>query len=478
MAMVKEFNMRYVFLLVSCLLLQHLATVTSCPTSPACSCDGTDVNCNSLQLNVIPTNIPTDTTALSLSQNQIAAFFVDIFCSFDSLQTLDLSYNHLLTLEEAAFCRLSTIVTLDLSHNNLHDIHESTFDGLSSVQTLRLSYNNLRNLPNGSFSDLAGLKTIDLSHNSLTELPENIFLSNDLNNLDLSYNYLTSFPLSQALPLDKSFASVFNYQLKIDSNRITTFPSSASAHFEYYVWATVTMADNAISCDCELLPFANMHKAGIYSPFDWPVYLACGSPDWLQGQQIYYLDTAKLTCIAPNITRTAQDQDVNVVQGNSTILSCEATGLPNPTIVWTLPNGDTVDSSTEGNTKFTLSESGALYIANTEPGDEGSYKCEAENTYGSVAIYHNVTVMKRLMSETVDTSTQNTLLSSTQAMTSPVNESENSIWNSFIPDEAVPITVIVSTMVGSVLVIGASIAGVNVCIAKCTAAKATQVVPI
>ncbi|KAI8482007.1 hypothetical protein Bbelb_402530 [Branchiostoma belcheri] len=363
--MAKEFNMRYVFLLVSCLLLQHLAVVTSCPTNLACSCDGTDVNCNSLQLNVIPTNIPTDTTALSLSQNQIAAFSVDIFCSFDSLQTLDLSYNHLLTLEEAAFCRL-----------------------------------------------------------------------------------------------------------------ITTFPSSASAHFEYYVWATVTMADNAISCDCELLPFANMHKAGIYSPFDWPVYLACGSPDWLQGQQIYYLDTAKLTCIAPNITRTAQDQDVNVVQGNSTILSCEATGLPNPTIVWTLPNGDTVDSSTEGNTKFTLSETGALYIANTEPGDEGSYKCEAENTYGSVAIYHNVTVMKRLMSETVDTSTQNTLLSSTQAMTSPVNESENSIWNSFIPDEAMPITVIVSTMVGSVLVIGASIAGVNVCIAKCTAAKTTQVVPI
>ncbi|XP_066278364.1 peroxidasin-like [Branchiostoma lanceolatum] len=476
--MAMELNRRYIFLLVSCLLLQHLAMVTSCPTSPACSCDGTDVDCDSLELNVIPTNIPTDTTALSLSQNQISTLSVDVFCPFDSLQTLDLSYNHLEVLGEAAFCRLSTIVTLDLSHNSLQDIHESTFDGLSSVQTLRLSYNNMKTLPNDSFSDLAGLKTIDLSHNSLTELPENIFLSSDLNNLDLSYNSLTSFPLSQALPLDKSFASIFNYQLKVDSNRITTFPSSASAHFEYYVWATVTMADNAISCDCELLPFTNMHKAGIYSPFDWPVYLACGSPDWLQGQQIYYLDTAELTCIAPNITSTAQDQDVNVVQGNSTILTCDATGLPNPTIVWTLPSGVTIDSSTEGNTKFTLSETGALNIADTEPADEGRYKCEAENTYGTVAIYHNVTVMKRLMSETVDNSTQKTLLSSTQAVTSPVTESEHSIWNSLIPDEAMPITVIVSSMVGSVLIIGASIGGVNLCITKCTAAKITQVVPI
>eukprot|EP00058_Branchiostoma_floridae_P023444 XP_002608934.1 hypothetical protein BRAFLDRAFT_85492 [Branchiostoma floridae] len=476
--MATGFNMCQVFLLICCLLLQHMAKVTSCPTTPACSCDGTDVNCNSLELNVIPPDIPADTTALSLSQNQIAALSADAFCSFDSLQTLDLSYNHLDALGEAAFCRLSTIVTLDLSHNSMRNIHQSTFDGLSSVQTLRLSYNNLNTLPNGSFSDLAGLKTIDLSHNSLTELPENIFLSNDLNNLDLSYNGLTSFPLSQALPLDKSFASIFNYQLKIDSNRITTLPSSASSHFEYYVWATVTMTDNAISCDCELLPFTNMHKAGIYSPFDWPVYLACGSPDWLQGQQIYYLDTAQLTCIAPNITSTAQDQDVNVVQGNSTTLSCVASGLPNPTIVWTLPNGETIDSSTEGNTKFALLETGALNIADTEPADEGSYKCEAQNTYGTVAIYHNVTVMKRLMSETVGTSTQKTLLSSTLAMTSPVTESEHSIWNSLIPDEAMPVTVIVSSMVGSVLIIGASIAGVNLCIAKCTAAKTTQVVPI
>ncbi|KAK7483453.1 hypothetical protein BaRGS_00025252 [Batillaria attramentaria] len=72
-----------------------------------------------------------------------------------------------------------------------------------------------------------------------------------------------------------------------------------------------------------------------------------------------------------------------VERGRSTLLPCEATGDPQPTIAW-LKNRLPVNYTSDGRVK--LLESGE-WIANSQSSDEGQYECVAENQHGAVYSY-------------------------------------------------------------------------------------------
>ncbi len=63
------------------------------------------------------------------------------------------------------------------------------------------------------------------------------------------------------------------------------------------------------------------------------------------------------------------------------MLTCDATGAPPPSYIWTkesVPLGSS--------TSFNLSEAGILTILNVELGSGGNYTCVASNSVGEVTV--------------------------------------------------------------------------------------------
>ena len=79
---------------------------------------------------------------------------------------------------------------------------------------------------------------------------------------------------------------------------------------------------------------------------------------------------------APSLLQRPVETTVN--ESQTAILKCTAHGNPTPLVTWckinsSLPVG-----------RHVVESSGALIVKNVRPGDEGVYKCKAENFLGSV----------------------------------------------------------------------------------------------
>ncbi|XP_066950508.1 protein slit-like isoform X2 [Macrobrachium rosenbergii] len=113
-----------------------------CPAS--CRCDGTRLDCSGRDLTEIPTNLPTAST------------------------TLDLSYNQLFSLEGSTlFMRLKDLTHLDLSHNRLTGLTADFFRGARSLANLDLSGNHISCLSSKIIEHLPRLTDLDISSNPL-----------------------------------------------------------------------------------------------------------------------------------------------------------------------------------------------------------------------------------------------------------------------------------------------------------------------
>ena len=104
-----------------------------------------------MDLAEVPSNIPSNTTVLDLSHNNITVLKAD-------------SFNNLTDLRE-----------LRLSHNHLREIQNGSLNGLVNLRILSLSFNCLTLLKPGTFSRLTSLKRLLIDHNPVPSIDPALF---------------------------------------------------------------------------------------------------------------------------------------------------------------------------------------------------------------------------------------------------------------------------------------------------------------
>ncbi|XP_061438997.1 toll-like receptor 3 isoform X2 [Rhineura floridana] len=176
-------------------------------------------DCSHLKLTRIPSDLPTNITALDVSHNQLKTLPPTNFTKYSQLVYLDAGFNSISKLHAELCMNLPLLKVLKLGHNQLHAFPDDVFIYCTNLKELNLGFNILevknepfKNLKNLSLLDvsqnhlstsklgfqqqLESLQELVMSQNKITELKEKDldFLSNSsLNKLDLSSNPLKEF---------------------------------------------------------------------------------------------------------------------------------------------------------------------------------------------------------------------------------------------------------------------------------------------
>ena len=184
-----------------------------------CSCSGLSFNCQSLNLNDIPTNINRDIRSLNLDGNRISHLNMALL-EFPFLFKLNISGNSITQMRSNQFKHLHNLMILDLGYNNLQSIPSDCFTGLNRLKKLILtgnhklavlvpgSFHGLSELPSLilksmsinhieslTFSGLPSLLTLDLSNNKLHSMGSDVFFELVLlKRLDISLNPIKEIP--------------------------------------------------------------------------------------------------------------------------------------------------------------------------------------------------------------------------------------------------------------------------------------------
>jgi serine/threonine protein kinase len=152
-----------------------LAVVSDKRACNVCACYNKTVDCRAKLINFIPTEIPSDTEVLDLSQNPISFAPSEAFRSLTELQHL-----HVLNVSRAGLVSLdwlnnTSLETLVASDNMLSQLPELNMR-VPTLQTLQLQNNpTLKRLSTDSLSNLINLVDLSLENCGLTGLNASVF---------------------------------------------------------------------------------------------------------------------------------------------------------------------------------------------------------------------------------------------------------------------------------------------------------------
>ena len=142
----------------------------------------------------------------------------------------------------------------------------------------------------------------------------------------------------------------------------------------------------------EYCPSKNVHYVFVVKKIDRHMQL---DKFTLVMQIIFYLNIL----VSPAITDSTMDESRTIIEGNTTILRCEALGYPPPTIEWSKTNGaSSVRVSVSDSVSVTIGYgnvtrvSTTLTITNTDVDDRGTYECTASNSVSSASRFFMISV--------------------------------------------------------------------------------------
>ncbi|RWS29508.1 G-protein coupled receptor GRL101-like isoform X1 [Leptotrombidium deliense] len=163
-----------------------------CSDEPRCSCIDITINCSSLRLTAIPSNIETEISRLIFTSNNFGSnLSMSTFNTLTKAQILDISDNNITFILNGTFKSLWQLKVLYLNDNRIDAIEANTFIGLANLRSLVLKGNRIKSIEALGFNGMSSLKSLDLSNQMLENISRNTFLGlRSLVNLDLSHNNL------------------------------------------------------------------------------------------------------------------------------------------------------------------------------------------------------------------------------------------------------------------------------------------------
>ncbi|XP_063423075.1 toll-like receptor 4 [Mytilus trossulus] len=123
-------------------------------------------DCSNMDFHTVPRHIPTNTTILDLSSNNIALLHNETFMRLTKLRTLIIHTSRLRYIDLNAFKGLENLQTLDLSANFLDvgSLPMSVFNSTPNLLTLQLSDNTFSGeYPDKSLSFLSNLQSLSIN---------------------------------------------------------------------------------------------------------------------------------------------------------------------------------------------------------------------------------------------------------------------------------------------------------------------------
>jgi len=94
-----------------------------------------------------------------------------------------------------------------------------------------------------------------------------------------------------------------------------------------------------------------------------------------------------------------------IANGDNFLVDCVASGLPDPAVSWSLPDGTMItnalqsDDSGSRNRRYIIFGNGTLLLQQMGKKDEGNYTCFAKNNLGEDAMKVNVQVVQNSVHE-------------------------------------------------------------------------------
>ncbi|XP_066572269.1 leucine-rich repeat-containing protein 24 [Amia ocellicauda] len=361
--------------LLPLLILPLLAVRTpGCPMG--CRCYSLTVECGSIGLRDIPSDVPPTTQTIFLQDNGIGQIRQQDLSGLGQLLYLYLQNNSISALEPGAFHSQSHLLELALNGNRIHLVTADVFQGLEHLRILYLAGNQITRLQDFTFRGLQRLQELHLQENSVEVLGEQALAGlSSLALLDLSRNNLRTLSQASLQPL-----------VSLQVLRVT---------------------DNPWRCDCALhwlRSWINEEGQRLLSSAERR--LVCAEPPRLSYLSLVEVPGNSLVCIPPVVQ--LEPSHLTVRLGENLRVSCQASGYPQPQVTWRKVSQAKSEPSPKGlveeeaggvtarpgkNERFDPDTgSGMLFLSNVTVAHAGRYECEAWNPGGVARVTFHLAV--------------------------------------------------------------------------------------
>lgn len=333
------------------------APARACPVACVCKWKGgkQTVECSNRDLITLPEGMDPGTQVLDFSGNNLQTLPRERFQRMEliNLQRIYLSRCRIAAIDDRAFKGLTNLVELDLSDNLLTSTPTETFSDYPSLMRLILNGNPISVLHRRSFDHLSYLTTLELSNCEIETINDEAFTG--LDNLEW---------------------------LKLDGNRMATIRGSRILPETLH---GIDLTRNNWQCDCRMLDLHTwLHN---FHNIPHSVEPTCNGPPRLAGRTIRSVEVEDLACL-PDVSPTTLY--LEIAEGKNVSLLCKVTAVPEAQVSWWF-QGQVLQNDTmiaPGLHLYYYIEEGReekkseLFIYNTNPDDNGTFVCVAENSAG------------------------------------------------------------------------------------------------